>query len=489
MPVTGRQLVQPVGTAVSISASGTTAFRCALAAAALFHLAGNPSVGFGARSTALVVVQAVVGLAAMAVLLRRNRELPLVLLCLTIPVSAWFEAPMVGNHWVLATAVCLAYLSAAVVVAARGHRGDRLRTWSTFAPAGRLVLLIAYGFAAFSKLNSGFFDPVTSCAVFYQNQLASSWGVSGLSVVGNHDVGRAVAISAVVVELSVPALLLIGRTRRWGLRLAMSFHWMLAMDLAQHFWDFSAVLFTCFLIFLDDAHASRLCSIVGGLRDRVRPSVRMVLATLGLVVGLLATASGALGESPTLRGLAVLSAHLAWWVLGTATVVLVSSAVRGSGVRSRLSIRVATPLMVVVPALVLVNGLTPYLEVKTGFGWNMYSNLRTVAGQTNHLVVPRTWDLTGLQSDRVAVLRSSDKGLTRRKGYEFVWSEFREYAHDHPDVTVTYRRGGRIFASPSLADDPATSGGESEISRRLQPFRAVDVTGVERCLDDFGPAR
>lgn len=185
------------------------------------------------RSGALAVVQALVGAAAIAVMFLPRRELPLVLLCLSVPVSAWFEAPMVGNHWVLATGVCLAYLSAAVVVAARGHRGDQMRTWSMFAPAGRLVLLIAYGFAAFSKLNTGFFDPVTSCAVFYQDQLVSSWGLSALSVAGTDGVGRGVAVGAAVVELSVPLLLLMARTRRWGILLAMSFHWMLAMDLAS----------------------------------------------------------------------------------------------------------------------------------------------------------------------------------------------------------------------------------------------------------------
>lgn len=436
-----------------------------------------------------MVVQALVGAAAIAVLLLRRRELPLIVLCAAVPVSAWFEAPLVGNHWVLATAVCLAYLSAAAVVAVRGHRGDQLRTWAMFAPAGRLVLLIAYGFAAFSKLNTGFFDPATSCAVFYQNQLATSWGLSGLSTAGDEGLGQAVAVSAAAVELSVPVLLLVARTRRWGLLLAMSFHWVLALDLAQHFWDFSAVLFTCFLLFLDDDQLGRLSSTVVWLRNRVRPSVRLLLATMGFGVGVLATAAGALGESMVLRGLAVLGAHLAWWVLGTATVVLVALVVRRASVPQGSLVRVVSPLMLLVPALVLVNGLTPYLEIKTGFGWNMYSNLRTVAGDTNHLVVPATWDLSGLQSDRIEVLSSSDDRLTDRPGYEFVWSEFREYAHDNPDMTVSYRRGGETFAAESLADDPASTGTVSEVSRRLQPFRAVDVSGSERCLDAFSPAR
>ena len=141
------------------------------------------------------------------------------------------------------------------------------------------------------------------------------------------------------------------------------------------------------------------------------------------------------------------------------------------------------------PALVVANGLTPYLELKTGFGWNMYSNLRTVAGETNHLLVPATWDLTGLQSDRVSVISSSDPALTVRPGYEPVWSEFVEYAHQHPDETVVYRRDGRPYSAATLADDPAASVVPSQLSTRLQSYRAVDVSGAERCLDTFGPAR
>ena len=50
-----------------------------------------------------------------------------------------------------------------------------VHVWRSFLPVGRTVLLIAYGFAAFSKLNSGFFDPDTSSAVYDQDEMARSW--------------------------------------------------------------------------------------------------------------------------------------------------------------------------------------------------------------------------------------------------------------------------------------------------------------------------
>jgi hypothetical protein len=70
------------------------------------------------------------------------------------------------------------------------------------------------------------------------------------------------------VELSVPVLLVLRRSRRWGLLLALGFHWSLALDLAQHFWDFSSVLFAGFLLFTDDRQVDH----VTGALTRARSS-------------------------------------------------------------------------------------------------------------------------------------------------------------------------------------------------------------------------
>ncbi len=461
-----------------------------LAVAALFHLAGNHSLVEGsARPVALVVMQSVVGVAAMAVLLAPRHRGPVLVLAAAIPVSAWTEAPAVGNHWVLAAATALTYLVAAVVTTARGRASTEVAALAV--PAVRLVLLGAYSFAAFAKLNSGFMDPTTSCAVLYQDQLVGSWGLDVLSVQGSEGLGRATAIAAAAVELSVPVLLLVRRSRPWGVLLAMTFHWTLAMDLQQHFWDFSSILFVLSLLFLDrdrlgDAERRREIA-----RSATPSLVRTFLVLVGLLLAVVATAGGALGEPLSLRATAVLAGHLAWWVVGTGTLLVAAAAILASRRQAvePTRLRPAALVVALVPALVVLNGLTPYLELKTGFSWNMYSNLRTVAGETNHLLVPATWDLTGLQHDRVSIASSTDPTLTSRPDYEPVWSEFVEYAHRHPDETVAYTRGGRAHSAATLADDPATAAPPSQVSLRLQSFRVVDVSGAERCLDSFGPAR
>ena len=464
-------------------------FALVLGVASLFHLAGNPRFGFVSSGVALAAVQLAVGAAALLVCLRPRRQAPLLALCALIPLSAWLEAPTVGNHWVLAASLALAYL---VAWGATRRRGEATgpTMFASFLPSGRLVLLVAYAFAAFAKLNTDFFDPLHSCAVFYQDQLVGSWGLDGLSVGGRHAAGVAVAVLAAVTELSVPALLAFRRTRRAGVLLGLSFHWLLALDLDQHFWDFSSVLFVGFLLFLDDSQVVALEEGSRRLWHQVRAPVRLATAACAVLAGSVATGAAALPDAVRLHELAISTGHLAWLLGGTGLLAGVWVATARS-TPDPLPLAAPSGALWLVPALVALNGLTPYLELKTGFGWQMYSNLRTVDGETNHLVVPSTIDLTGLQADRVEILASSDPYLEALVGseQEVVFSELREYAQENPATTVTYRRGGAVHGPVRAGSDPALAGAVGPLSTRLQSFRVVDASGSERCLATFSPAR
>ncbi len=482
-----------VGSAGTALGSSTTesgwrlqVFARMWACAALFNLAGNAREAL-TTSAGFAVASAALALGAALTMLAPYRRRWLYLLCASTSLTAWYEAPVVGNHWVLASAISLALLLS-FVPRRTASCSDLDRAWLVFSRAARMSLLIAYGFAAFAKLNSDFFDPAVSCAVYYHNQLVGSWNLHLLEVTSSAP-GRSLAVTAAAVEACVALGLAIPRTRRVSLVLAVSFHWLLAMDLHQHFWDFSAVLFAVFLLFLDDEQVARLREGTNELFQRqvVRPAwLSSAVVAMSVVVASLAV----LPVPTTLDVTLVLLGHLAWWIYGTAVVAVVAFLFFAPRSSSRQP-RAALGLVYLVPALVLLNGLTPYLELKTGFGWNMYSNLRTVAGVTNHLIVPATADLTGLQTDRVEIIASSDPALRKlgSDGYALTYTEFRKYAQTHPDVAVTYERDGRVVRAERLEDDPAAAGATSALARRLQSFRVIDLSPAERCQPSFSPAR
>jgi hypothetical protein len=148
-------------------------------------------------------------------------------------------------------------------------------------------------------------------------------------------------------------------------------------------------------------------------------------------------------------------------------------------------------LFVFVPLLVVANGLAPYLELKTGSAWNMYSNLRTVDGESNHLIVRRTLPLTDEQSDLVEILDTSDVGLQRYLDSEhaLTWRQLRIYLADHPGVRIRYRRGNEVVALQKASDRPELVEPVPAWREKLQLFRAIDLRSPERCVPTFGPAR
>jgi hypothetical protein len=145
----------------------------------------------------------------------------------------------------------------------------------------------------------------------------------------------------------------------------------------------------------------------------------------------------------------------------------------------------------VLPFLAALNGVGPYLEIKTAFGFNMYANLRTDRGTTNHLLLPRTWPLRGLHDGLVIILSTDDRPLGSYvgSGYALPWDNFRAYLQTSPATAVTYERDGVIHEVRRAGDDRQIMEPISEVRRRLLAARAVDLTDPPRCQATWGPAR
>jgi hypothetical protein len=451
--------------------AGLALFTVLWALGASLHVLGNPE---NPSDLAVYGIALAVGLA----LARPSWPPTLTIVGLATIAAIWSEAPILGNHWMLAGMIGLAAV-VALCIAGR----DPSRYWARFAPAARWCLLGFYAFAAFAKLNHDFFNPDVSCAPFYLRESAASFGVGTLADPPRW-IGYATVWGTALLELSIPVLLVMRRTRCLGVLVALTFHFMLALDRTHQFYDFSAILLPLFVLFLPEQFAV-------DVRDAVVSHIgRVTRIAMGAGAAAL-TAVAATTEHP--NAMTFLIGWPAWQALGVVSlVVVVVWLVRHRHATPSAPERAFRlhPVMAVAVALVVVNGLTPYTEVKTAFGWNMYANLRTVAGDSNHYIIRDALPLNHDQEEVIEIVQSDDPGLefyaTNR--YGLTERRLRAYLHDHPDVTLTMRRDGgpnEHLAGPDVA---AFARAEPEWQRKLLVHRAVDLGAHQRCQDVFGPA-
>jgi hypothetical protein len=456
-----------VGVASELSSQWFTRL---FAGAAIAHIAGNAPRSLDALGIAILAL----GLVAAALIFRPQHHWLRVLLAALVLVTVFLEAPFLGNHWLVA-----GFVAAAVVVAStRGWRRNRSASsssepewWLWFAPTGRSILLVFYSFAAFAKLNEGFFDTTRSCALFYTNQWLGSWGLPTLA--SGTAAPLAIAGLTTAIELAVPVLLVIRRTRPYGVMLGFVFHFAISLDLHQHFYDFTAVLLALFTLFIDD---SRTAEWEARAVADDRPFAVVAAASM------LLTAAAVLPPSPVTNWLLGPGAFLVWLPVGLVLVMRVARLPAGERRRLRIvPVGIAGTLLVL---LVVFNGMTPYLGLKTAYGFNMYANLSTVDGDSNHFLIRRTAELVDV--DMVTIIASSDPGLAAYVDSGLLVPErnVRHHLASRPEATVTY-----------VGEEGPVTGSGAELGERLPIliekfglFRSIDRDDPPRCQTVWLPA-
>lgn len=419
------------------------------------HIVGNPPQGWVLRVATIALA-----LAAAGLVLWPRARVAWMAAAGTVLLTAWLEAPLIGNHWLL-----MAVFAAATLVASL--RDD---PWPWLATTVRITFVSFYAFAAFAKLNTAFLDPTVSCAVFYADQGLSAWGLGSLD--GASLLAPVPIVTALLVELSVPVLLLVRRTRGIGVALAATFHYAITLDIAQHFYDFTTVIFVGIFAFAaDDVTAG----VAGWLRRR-----RRVAAVTGVWLGLaLAVAAIPSVEVAAMARLVVL---LLWLPIGAA---LVWAAVRGVRRPASVALRPVGFAAVALVVVVVANGVAPYLGVKTATSWNMYANLVTVDARSNHLLVPAGAQIVDGGYVRVVATDDEDVAAYVGSGWHVPERNLRHLLAARPDAEVTFVRadGVRISGSGAELGRPM-----SPVVRRLLPLRSVDVREPARCQASWLPA-
>jgi hypothetical protein len=137
----------------------------------------------------------------------------------------------------------------------------------------------------------------------------------------------------------------------------------------------------------------------------------------------------------------------------------------------------------------LANGLAPYAELRTAAAFNMYSNLRIIDGESNHLLVPAL--PLGLDRPLAAVVdppAGSELAYYDAAGMVVPMENLERYATARPEEAVVARVGEAPARLVIPGAEPGLVGRlVGELEHKLAFRRAVDGAEPARCLRSWGP--
>lgn len=492
-------LVSRVHDSWAVTESAFSIFCLLWAIAALLHIIWDNVLLHSAPFTTLgPLSEIVLACAAAAVIHRPSSVRRLLLLAAVQVLQVGYQLPYTPNHWLLTGFVNLTILCAALGLKARVWQPP-LRSaelYRTFTPFVRLEVIIFYFFTFFHKLNADFLDPSSSCAVTFIGHITDLFSVPSLP---------ALASLAIFVTLGVEGVLPIGlalpRLRLPAVLLGAGFHFLLALDIVKMFYNFSSVMVALLWVFVPPPAAGSLVRVRRCLPRAVRGKpvwrsvVRLFFNRFHFLAGYVLTL-GLCWLSPDISlGLNVVGFSLLWLALAGTLFMAVGYAWRPRLVKKEPTpaLRTTPPrrgcgrrpsLLLLIPFLVLLNGLGPYLGLKLRSAWQMYSNLSIDEAGSNHFLIPRSLDIGGFLADSVVIVSTSDSLLNEQyvqTGARMPYFALHAYLVEHPEVELAYIRAGEYRALARAGDSPAFRTRPHPLLRKLLTFRPLGEQAGEIC--------
>lgn len=467
-----------------LSVNGLTAFAPVWAIATLFSIGGDYGSLSGASGLLFAVPAWLLVALSLLLLVYPSSMLLLLSLSTTAVLLYVLRAPVASNNQTIATVMNGGILlSAAVLFRNPAGHGiiDRDLLYEQIRIVARSLLAIMYFYGIFHKINTDFLDPTVSCAVGLYVPLAKPFGLDA------NIVGRYIAIYATfIIEALAIIALYWRRFFAVGFILAIIFHYVIPISAYSWYMDFSSLVFALYLLSIPapvNATAQQTAaSIIRPLRERVGPFVRvmpgfgLVLTVIGFAL-LLATAYPE--QSPAFLRHSI--GILLWAIIGgLMMLVMTYAALQHFPYRGPQAPRQPRWLLVL-PGLFFLSCLSPYIGLKTESSINMFSNLHTEAGQTNHLLFSEPPYFFGYQNEVVQIVDSSDPHLLNQAedGNHHVLFALKDYLRRHPDAWVSYMQDGQLAENVTSADFAGAQPGLVE--RNLLPFKLVDFNRPKVC--------
>lgn len=129
---------------------------------------------------------------------------------------------------------------------------------------------------------------------------------------------------------------------------------------------------------------------------------------------------------------------------------------------------------ILVPFLIMLNGITPILGLKTSSAWQMYSNLNMSETTSNHYLIPPSLDLAGYLKDRVTIISSSNLDT----GLEMPYLLLLRYCNQNKCHNLYYSRNNQIVHTNGEKEQIEFRS-LSIIEKKLINFNAFNTTGKD----------
>ncbi len=408
-------------------------------------------------------------LAAGVLFFRPSSARALWLLVFVSTVSTIVQAPAQSNHTMVRSAVLLGYWLSFFYAMIRGTRWSDV--FANFTLAGRGALLGMYFFGIFHKINTGFLNPETSCAVALWRLMPPP-----LAAFDTGLVHYAAIYGTFIVEGALVVALLIPRLRHYGIVGGILFHLLLAMSSYAMYITFTMLSISLHTLFLSNDAASRILESreMRFIRTRMANPVYWLAGTVLILLMVLA----AIHEQYSLATALVLPIVLPFCAL----VIAYGRPDAQSGRPARPAIAIG----VLVTALFFINGFMPYFGLKSAQAVNMFANLRLEAGVSNHLVFSSPPGPFTYLDDVATITDAGGSDMLeayKEKGLAFVYYDLLAYLDVNPDLIVSFTLNGRAFENVGKADLQA------DIDERLHPawirkwfhFQPVSLLREEPC--------
>jgi len=420
-------------------------------------------------------------------------SLPLLAATVLLNTAYVFQClPNTANHLVFEGLVCMGWSLALGAHGARALlRGEGWRGVFRLGPTQphplersrvplAAALLLIYWLSVLHKLNYDFVDPSTSCAAYMYRRVALA-----LPFMPRAPWAEQASIwGTLLMEAALPVLLLWRRTWQLGLVAALSFHLMLAFDPTPGIYSFTGRVLALFVLVLPDAFVETALDRLEALVARVGRLALLGARSAGLLLLVSLLAYGATRHDrwafqPTFVFFLVWASLVIAGYLVTLFTLPEAPAEPDAAPQPSRARPPSPAWLWVIPGLVLLNGLNPYLGLRTQLSFSMFSNLRTEGGISNHLFMPRLLSLGDYQEDLVEILTTDDPELAEFPQRQLLlpYFEFRRLVSGLDDVSVTYLRGGERYTfecEGGQCNDAELARPLSGLVARLLYFRPVD---------------